>query len=113
MAEQAHTTPIPGATPLAYLLPRRAGIQNAITALEPLLLSTADRPTATHTGLQTIFDQLCDELWACDQVILSIHPSTTDELHAQAAIARASIEEHLPGMPLLRDFLDRAEGFAA
>lgn len=113
MATHSTITPKSGDTPLAALLPRRTAIQAAITALEPLLTSEGNRASTYHTSLQTIFDQLMDELWACDTVILATHPANADELHAQAAIARASIQEHLADMPLVRDFLARAEGFAA
>ncbi|SFV31330.1 hypothetical protein SAMN05216456_1306 [Devosia crocina] len=113
MAEATVTTPAAGASPIAFLAPRRHAIQNAITALEPLLLAEGNTASPRIKALELIFGQLMDELSAVDTVILALPPTSADDLHVQAAITRASVDDYLDRMPLLDKLLQHVEAFAA
>lgn len=71
------------------------------------------RPSPLYAGLQLVFDGLCDEAWAIQTVILAIPATNAEDLHTQAAIARDYMADHLPDMPLLEQFIERVEAYAA
>lgn len=102
-----------GAT-VTHLLPRRRALAAMADQAEALCLRlAAPVPTVAAIAAERLLNHLCEELWALDLVILALTPADHRELVAQAAIARQSIEEHLPSMPLLDKLLQHVERFAA
>lgn len=114
MAYDANSTPTPAAsTPIQQLVPRLAGVRAALDQLEPLLISICERPSPLYTGMEAVFHGLMDEAWAIRTVMLALPATNTEDLHIQAAIIRDDVADHLPNMPLLEQFLDRVEAYAA
>lgn len=80
------------------------------------MAAICESPSPLYNSMQTLFDQLLEELSASQTVLMAMTPVTLGDLAAQADVIRCHYSDandmHTVNGPL-GQFLDRVESFAA